>query len=360
MKCKYCGRPAGLFKTKHAECEEKHTTAIESLKKLYQKKITYNFTPYDAIQKEAEEIVKNGYISTTENEKILETALLNMTAPSRIATLQDAEELDKCIDSMPSQYHHIRNSDNYADIWKTATKKLILEGIEDGNESNETVQKAYKIANEHNVDLKDWAIHIIENKINEYLEDNLIDIDEEGKVKKCMELLDLTPTDFIGNDTYNMLIQSILLRDLKEGKDIRGRVDVGSIPILLGKSEYVVWAYDNINAYEEKTGKRYEGGSQGVSIRICKGVYYRVGQSKGHAVDYTYTNPIGSGILAITNKNIIFSGAKAIKFPINKIISFNAYSDGIELQKEGVRAKPTTFTGLNPWFISNVLPYLKD
>lgn len=360
MKCKYCGKPAGLFKTKHAECEEKHSTAIENLKKLYQKKITYNFTPYNAIQQEAEVIIKNGYISSTENEKILEIALLNMATPSRVSTIEDAELLDKCIDSMPSQYHHIRNSADYANIWDTISKKLILEGIGAENESSETIQKAYTIAYEHNIDLKDWAIQIVENKINEYLEDNLIDNDEEEKIKKCMELLDLSPTDFIGNDTYNMLVQSILLRDLKEGKDISGRVDVGSIPILLGKSEYAVWAYDNINAYEEKTGKRYEGGSQGVSIKVCKGVYYRVGQSKGQAVDYTYTNPIGSGILVITNKNIIFSGARAIKFPINKIISFNAYSDGIELQKEGVRAKPTTFTGLNPWFISNVLPYLKD
>lgn len=64
-----------------------------------------------------------------------------------------------------------------------------------------------------------------------------------------------------------------------------------------------------------------------------------MGASKGYAVDYTYTNPLGRGVLVVTNKNIIFIGAKALKFAINKIISFKAYEDGIELQKEGVRAK---------------------
>ena len=359
MKCKYCGKPAGLFKSRHKECEEKHSKAIEDLKKLYKKEITFGLSSPNDVKSNAREIISAGYVPEIENEKLVTDAVKAMTSTSSVCSDSDIEKYDRCIASLPTYLkNEIVRSSDYADLWDYWFKRKVLEALEDPQAK---LDDAFAFARNRGIEeheIQKYSVHLVENKIGEYLRDNIIDEQEENEIKKMMERLGLAPSDFLESKPYTMLLQSIILRDLQNGVDISNRVDPGEVPVLLGKNEYVVWGYNNVNAFEEKTGRKYEGGSQGVSIRICKGVYYRVGSNKGHAVDYTYTNPLGSGALVITNKNIIFVGAKAIKFAINKIITFNAYEDGIELMKEGVRAKPTTFTGFDPWFISNLLPLL--
>ena len=359
MKCKYCGKPAGLFKTKHKECEEKHSKAIEDLKKLYRKEITFGLSSPNDVKSKAREIISTGYVPEIENEKLVTDAVKAMTSTSSVCSESDIEKYDRCIASLPTYLkNEIVRSSDYADLWDYWFKRKVLEALEDPEAK---LDDAFAFARNRGIEeheIQKYSVHLVENKIGEYLRDNIIDEQEENEIKGMMERLELTPEDFTESQQYTMLLQSIILRDLQNGADISSRVSPAGLPVLLGKGEYVVWGYSNVNAYEEKTGRKYEGGSQGVSIRICKGVYYKVGANKGHAVDYTYTNPLGSGSLVITNKNIIFVGTKAIKFAINKIITFNAYEDGIELMKEGVRAKPTTFTGFDPWFISNLLPLL--
>jgi len=73
--------------------------------------------------------------------------------------------------------------------------------------------------------------------------------------------------------------------------------------ILLGRSEGVgllEWV---------STGSSYQGGSQGVSIRVMRGVSYRVGSSRGQLVK----NPpalktLDVGTVTYTSKRITFSG----------------------------------------------------
>lgn len=359
MKCKYCGKPAGFLKTKHKECEEKHSKAVEDLKNLYKKKITYGLSTPDDVKAETEATISSGYISEKENYALISETVKAMTSKSSVCSDSDIARYDRCIASLPDALRtEITGSSDYVDLWDYWFKRKVLEALEDPQAK---LDDAFAFARNRGIEeheIQKYSVHLVENKIGEYLRDNIIDEQEENEIKNMMERLGLAPSDFLESKPYTMLLQSIILRDLQNGVDISGRVDPGEVPVLLGKNEYVVWGYNNVNAYEEKTGRKYEGGSQGVSIRICKGVYYKVGANKGHAVDYTYTNPLGAGTLVITNKNIIFVGAKAIKFAINKIITFNAYEDGIELMKEGVRAKPTTFTGFDPWFISNLLPLL--
>lgn len=359
MRCIYCGKPAGLFKQKHKECEEKHNKAIEDLKKLYKQEITYRLSSPDEVKPHAEEIMSTGYVRESENEKLINEAVKAMTSSSSVCCDSDIEKYERCIDSLPIYLkNEIVRSSDYATLWNYWFKKKVLEALEDPLAK---LDDAFTFAKNHGIEeseIRHYSVYLVETKIGESLRDNIIDKQEEDEIKNMMERLGLVPYDFLESKPYTMLLQSIMLRDLQNGIDISNRVNPGEVPVLLGKTEYVVWIYNNVNAFEEKTGRKYEGGSQGVSIRICKGVYYRVGANKGHAVDYTYTNPLGAGTLVITNKNIIFVCEKAIKIAINKLITFNAYEDGIELMKEGVRAKPITFTGFDPWFVSNLLPLL--
>ena len=170
----------------------------------------------------------------------------------------------------------------------------------------------------------------------------------------------LSGTDILEKSiSYCRYNESLTLRDIQEGI-IPMRCGLEDLSIVLGKSEYVVWIYKNVKAYEEKTGRRYQGRSRGVSFKICKGVYYRVGATDGHSVSYQYQDPLGQGNMIITNKNVIYNGSKSIKVPINKIISYQAYTDGIKLTKDATEPKDYTFVGCDAWFIINAIQLLVD
>lgn len=77
----------------------------------------------------------------------------------------------------------------------------------------------------------------------------------------------------------------------------------------------------------------YAEGSRGVSIRVMKGVSYRVGSSRSTPIkqEVSYEYP---GILVITSKRIVFSSpSKSFSIPFTQLISFDPYSDGLGLQK---------------------------
>lgn len=292
---------------------------------------------------------------------MLTRAAHDLLTTDSIKSREDCYSISECFDSLPLEVkNRINRSFEYNEFWENATRYLLDNEFETENGNLEAIEK---LASDKGIDtefIHNYFIDKVENKILEFLEDGLITAEEEKELSKMIYKCKLSADDFVGNDNYDKYLQSLILSDLKDGKEISTKIETSHLPILMGKTEYAIWCYQNVAAYEEKTGKRYEGGSRGVSIRLCKGVYYRVGASKGHSVDYSYINPVGKGVLLITNKNIIFHGDKTIKLPINKIITFSTYSDGIELQKDGVRAKPVTFTGFDPWFISNLLPQLKD
>ena len=198
----------------------------------------------------------------------------------------------------------------------------------------------------------------IEHAIEKALSDGLIEPEEEDYIHRLTEEFGLSGTSVLYNSQcYQRLVKALVLRDILEGKPVE-RVNFNNIPILLGKTEKMVWAFTQVYAYEEKTKRTYVGKSRGVNVKICKGVYYRVGASKGYPVDQQYQSPLGAGVLCITTKNLTFVGNKSVKIPINKVISYTEYSDGIEIIKDGANPKPYTFVGCDTWFLINAIQLL--
>ena len=76
----------------------------------------------------------------------------------------------------------------------------------------------------------------------------------------------------------------------------------------------------------------YSGGNNGVSIRIAKGVSYRVGTSKAAPIRGNVEERT-PGTLNITNQRVIFSAAKgAFDKKITALTSLNPYTNAIEFQ----------------------------
>jgi hypothetical protein len=221
----------------------------------------------------------------------------------------------------------------------------------------ESIQKDSYISDNEK---EDCLIKAFDQTVEYYLNDGIFTKEEEDLTSRFTEYYKTDQDIFDKNGSIQKLVKAAILREINEGKISTTRLEIqGSLPFLIQKSENIIWIFKNVNFFEQRTKTTYEGGSSGVSFRIAKGVYYRAGAFKGNPVHTTEMQQIGTGLFAITNKNIYFSSpSKSLKIPINKILTLNPYEDGIGIQKDSTGAKPQVFNNLDGWFTYNLISTL--
>lgn len=274
-KCIYCGEKAGLFKSKHKDCEAKH-----------------------------------------ENGKA-----------QFIEIIRNSIESDEDYSSLPAKLSSIEEQSFISTELK---EELIANGFDSAIES--------------------------------FLEDGILSEEEEQRALEFKEKLGLEQGVIDRNGSYTKLSMASVIRDLTEGKMPEFKITItGQLPFLFQKSEELIWAFGGVEYYEQQTRTEYQGGSQGLSFRVAKGVYYRASAFKGRPVKISEMKYVGTGVLAITTKHIYFGAPeKKLKIPFSKIISLEPYEDGIGVQKDGVTAKPQIFKNLDGWFAHNAISNLSQ
>jgi hypothetical protein len=118
---------------------------------------------------------------------------------------------------------------------------------------------------------------------------------------------------------------------------------IASAAVILRQGERAFWQA-SATALEEKVLQRqYVGGSQGVSIRVMKGVTYRVGSTRGHTVEKTGIVEVGRGTLTITDQRFVFvSPQRTVELPYSKVVGLQGFRDGLSVNTSS-QAKPLTF-----------------
>jgi hypothetical protein len=92
---------------------------------------------------------------------------------------------------------------------------------------------------------------------------------------------------------------------------------------------------------ERVVARNYVGGSHGVSVRIMKGISYRVGQQRGQMTSQTGFVPISDGYFIVTNKRLFFSGSrKSVSTNLDKLLDLQVFADGLKIASTS-RQKPT-------------------
>jgi hypothetical protein len=190
-------------------------------------------------------------------------------------------------------------------------------------------------------------------------DDGILSEQEESSLSELRQHFSLSQDALNSHGAFARLVKGATLRDVLNGK-MPERVQIqGNLPFNLQKAEQIAWVFQNVQYYEQKTRTRYVGGSQGVSIRIARGVYYRTGAFKGERVQTAETIHADTGILGLTNKHVYFTGAaKSFRVPYNKIVSFEPFSDGFGIQKDTQSSKPQSFQTGDGWFAYNLVTNL--
>ena len=126
----------------------------------------------------------------------------------------------------------------------------------------------------------------------------------------------------------------------------------------LMNSETLLWVFPDVEYMTEVSQRRYSAGSRGVSVRVAKGVNVRVGQTKGHSYTDTSMKVVDSGILGISTKHMYWAGqrglgrSKSFRIRLDRIVSTERYSNAVGIMRDGQRAKPESFSGLDGQFAS--------
>ena len=208
-------------------------------------------------------------------------------------------------------------------------------------------------ANAHDVFMPLW-----DGAVVKALDDGVLTTEEEERLMSAARLFGFGQNELDKKGQYTHVIKAAILRDVMEGK-IPDRVKVEGITINLQKTEKIAYVFEGVEYHTLRTVRSFAGVSQGLSIRVMKGVYYRPSVFKGHPVESTQVVSGGKGALAATNKNLYFFGQlKTMRIPYAKIISFQPYSDGIGIQRDAASARPEVFKIGDGWFAYNLITNL--
>jgi len=200
-----------------------------------------------------------------------------------------------------------------------------------------------------------------ENSVEQFLEDGILDTTEEKRLVEFKKRFALSQSELDRNGALTKTAKAAVLRDVLSGVIPQRMSFNGNLPINLQKGEQIVWAFSGSKYLEDKTRRQFVGGSQGVSVRVMKGVYYKVGAFKGKTVAHTERVHIDTGWVVVTNKNIYFAGPrKSVRLPYAKIVSFEPFSDGIGVMRDIATAKPQIFVTGDGWFTYNLVTNLSQ
>jgi hypothetical protein len=212
---------------------------------------------------------------------------------------------------------------------KGAFKRRLLEAVADGTLSPEELRDLDALKAElalTDEDVRGFRMKAYLTAFSQVKADGKLTVQEESDLKAIQRYLQL-PDGALGN-TQATLARLRLLREITEGN--LPRVTVPGL--VLQKNEVAHWTEPASLLEERVVKRRYEGGSQGFSFRIAKGVSYRVGAHRGHLVTETGIVPISAGDIIITSKRAIFRGdRKSFNTRLDKLLDIQVYSDGARL-----------------------------
>ncbi len=102
---------------------------------------------------------------------------------------------------------------------------------------------------------------------------------------------------------------------------------------------------NNISLQEPRSVRQTRAAYGGPTIRVAKGVSFRMGGAAARSESHEEIKVIDQGSLILTNKRMVFIGSKrTTNIDLKKIMAITSYRDGIESQRDN-KQKAEYFTG---------------
>lgn len=363
--CKYCGLKAGILYKVHKECEEKHSDGLRGLEQDLRLILSYNTGDCAHLRANLSSYRSVNFLSDDDVAAVFDRVICDYTLSLRRPYSPRSMHLvDDILNNLNIPYRTIAAKGGIEEFTKKLMRGFMVDYFTDQLPLNVAQQRCGSVLKRFPMSkeqVADAYWYVLDKAASNFLSDGTLSNDEQKKITDYIQAFGLQlnniPAPYQNGD-ISKLSQVALIKALQNG--IVPKINI-QVPIILGKNESVLWAYSSVSCYQEKVTREWVGRNSGLSFRVCKGVYYRIGRSKGHPVERSSMELQGTGMLYVTNKNLIFwSQMKNMKIPFSKIIGFTPYSDGIEVHRDGASAKRLTLQGFDPWFIMNVISQLTN
>jgi hypothetical protein len=134
---------------------------------------------------------------------------------------------------------------------------------------------------------------------------------------------------------------------------LMGQIEDGNlpkldVPVLLQRGELCHFVGAAAHHEIKTVTKRVNYSGPTASIKIMKGVRWRVGSISVERVTTEVMTMLDTGNLYITSKRVFFDGTKKnISIPLGKITHFTVFKNGVQIEKE--TGKDQYFLGTSDW-----------
>jgi hypothetical protein len=174
--------------------------------------------------------------------------------------------------------------------------------------------------------------------IDRILADDVITDEEEARANRIIDALQIEETDF------NTNLIDVNARFIVARANDNRLPELESVSAILLRPGEIGHFVVSPTALTKTTVIRERvGSSSGVSVRLMRGVRFRVGQSRGHTVEVGEARDIGDiGTLVVTSERVVYLGGKGtIDLPLRRLVAINV--DGPWLQIHASNRKPLEF-----------------
>jgi hypothetical protein len=241
-------------------------------------------------------------------------------------------------------------------------EQLVLKVGTGQNTSDDALSRVHDLASQGRIDqdeLKLIAERGLDSAVDQLLGGALLSEDQEVGLISLARKLGFTQSELNDSPTFYRIVKNAVLRDLSQAR-IPERYNLqGRTLFNLQKDEILIWVFNGVTYYEDKTRRSYVGGSHGISMRLAKGFYYHTSSFRGHPVETHGLEMVEFGSLGVTNKNLYLVGpVKGLRIPFTKVVNFLAYPDGFGLFRDVANARQQVFTTGDGWFSYNLVSNL--
>jgi len=229
----------------------------------------------------------------------------------------------------------------------------LIKAAEDGRLSDDEINEIQARFKELELtvdDLEGIRVQAYNAALHAVKSDAIITAEEEKELEKLQKFLKIPESEIA--ISKKELSRLRLLTEIQKGNP-----PYTSVPnVILQKSEAAYWSEPASILEQRVVRRRYEGGSHGVSIRIAKGLSYRVGAHRGQVVTDKEVQAVSSGELIITTKRVIFRGnTKSFNLRLNKLLELKFYSDGVRLTDDKGKPRIVRFSDKSNTDIVNAI-----
>ena len=359
--CKHCGQKAGFLRSAHSQCKTAHEQGWQEMVAAATQAAAGPAFSQTQLRLDLLDIAKRSYYDGDGiNAAIAEgwhRAVKDSLADG-ILTKDEEARLRDFRDQFAIQDHQ---SDAAANLGRAARDRLMLDArlaalaVNHGQTHLDGIQQSLQELNLPPDEQRELLAQAWEAAVEGSLEDGVLSLEEEAALIRYLKHFNLTVSEVNRNDAHHDMVKSAALRELSEGI-IPERQNVSGHPFNLLKSEKLVWIFDGVDYIETKTRRERRGTSHGVSIRIARGLYYRPSTFRSRAHEWDEDVHADTGMLGVTTKHLYFHGAKKrFRIRLDKIVSYEPFSDGIGIMRDAMTAKPQAFVVGDGWFVYNLV-----